>query len=52
MRTYIETTGINEYFIKYIKYHLENCYSMKMQIDCSGSSVNVFEYILSAFKLA
>lgn len=51
LRTYIETKGINENFLKYIKFHLENVYSAEVP-DRSCASGLIFNYLVSSYKIA
>ena len=50
LRKYIEMTGISENFLRYIKFHLENAEPSK--VINSSSSVIIFEYLVSTYKIA
>lgn len=50
IRKYIEAQGMSEHFLQYMKFHLENAEPSKV-ID-SSSSVIIFEYLVSAYKIA
>ena len=52
MRTHIETKGISENFLKYINYHMQNCYSENIQSELNDASLILFEYLLNTYKLA
>ena len=51
LRTFIESKGISENFLKYIKFHLENWYSVGVP-DSSWASGIFFNYLVSSYKIA